>query len=221
METHYTEEFLNLRAQAAAIVEIGQWHAGFSKVKSFADSSGLPLVSLWTSGPECRNCENTLGCICSPEFKTWMSDSGIVFYAGVGSADTSEDDKIFGAGFEWSRRSEVTNYPFLRIYWDGGSEILDWCDVVECAEKPSGATDCWFKPVENGGAKQLINFFNEKLKPWFNERLNRFNVKFYSYDMTALLKSQDVLKGGSARPPDAPAIAGCTFTGWNPPYNNV
>ena len=48
-----------------------------------------------------------------------------------------------------------------------------------------------------------------------------FNVNFYSYDGTVLLKTEQVYAGGNATPPNHPARPGYTANGWTGSYKNV
>lgn len=123
----YEKQILKARAAADEPIVLGEWHAGFSKVKSYADKHGLPLLAIWSNGGnECSHCEKLESCLVTSTFKTWMKDSGIIFYFGC-RADKSQDDKFEGNGFHWCRDNTITAFPFVRFYWKAkkGTRLAD------------------------------------------------------------------------------------------------
>lgn len=124
----YEKQILKARAAADEPIVLGEWHAGFSKVKSYADKHGLPLLAIWSNGGnECSHCEKLESCLVTSTFKTWMKDSGIIFYFGC-SADKSQDDKYGGKGYTWCWKGQSLNlFPFVRFYWKAkkGTKLAD------------------------------------------------------------------------------------------------
>lgn len=124
----YEKQILASRASASEPVQLGEWHAGFSTVKKYAEKNGLPLLAIWSNGgKECSHCEKLESCLVTSTFKNWMKDSGIVFYFGC-SADRSQDDKYGGTGYNWCWKGQSLNlFPFVRFYWKAkkGTKLAD------------------------------------------------------------------------------------------------
>lgn len=124
----YEKQILASRASASEPIQLGEWHAGFSTVKKYAEKNGLPLLAIWSNGgKECSHCEKLESCLVTSTFKNWMKDSGIVFYFGC-SADRSQDDKYGGTGYNWCWKGQSLNlFPFVRFYWKAkkGTKLAD------------------------------------------------------------------------------------------------
>lgn len=115
-----TANFLKLRASESSAVKPGQWHAGFQKVKKYAESNKIPLIAVWSNGDVCGHCVMFETVLMKKIFKDWMAKSGCAFWFGC-SSDTAKDNKVNGAGytFAWGDKSAKL-YPFIRVYWKAG-----------------------------------------------------------------------------------------------------
>ena len=49
----------------------------------------------------------------------------------------------------------------------------------------------------------------------------QYTVRFYGKDGTPLLDTQSITEGADATPPDAPAVSGWHFAGWDKPYTTI
>lgn len=115
-----TAKFLKLRAAESATIKTGQWHAGFSKMKKYAESKGIPLIAVWSNGDACGHCIMFEEVLMKKIFKTWQSSSGCAFWFGC-SSDKTKDDKFEGTGFMWCyNNGAVKQYPMVRVYWKKG-----------------------------------------------------------------------------------------------------
>ena len=114
-----TAKFLKTRAAGSAAIKPGQWHAGFTKVKKYAETNKIPLIAVWSNGDACGHCIMFEEVLMKKIFKNWMTTSGCVFWFGC-SSDKTADDKFEGTGFKFARNSKTTRYPFIRVYWKAG-----------------------------------------------------------------------------------------------------
>lgn len=122
-----TANILAIRDKAGTPVVTGQWHAGFTEVKNYADANGLPLIAVWSNGDKCSHCRKLERCVYQPVFREWMKDSGIVFYFGC-SSDSSQDDKYGGNAYMWCwHNKSLKLFPFVKFYWNAkkGTRLAD------------------------------------------------------------------------------------------------
>lgn len=122
-----TDTTLSRRAKAGTAIVPGQWHAGFSAVKKYAEDNGLPLMAVWSNGDNCSHCLRFERCINASTFNTWMKDSGIVYYFGC-DRDKSQDDKYGGTAYNWCWKNQSLDlFPFVRFYWKAkkGTRLAD------------------------------------------------------------------------------------------------
>lgn len=153
-----TTTFLKSRAAASAAIKPGQWHAGFSKMKKYAEDNKIPLIAVWSNGDKCGHCINFEKSVMQSVFTTWMKSSGCAFWFGC-SSDTSTDDKYEGTGFNWTRNKKLNLYPFVRVYWKAGK--VDQCKTG----------DDWTGGKSTGGStfvkklKELLKNFKPQTEP--------------------------------------------------------
>ncbi len=120
-----TKTFLKQRAAAGDPVKAGQWHAGFSKMKKYAEEQNIPFIAVWSNGDVCGHCTAFENSCMQSEFTSWMKTSGCAFWFGC-SSDTSADDKLNGTGYKWAwADGKINLYPFVRVYWKAGK--VDQC----------------------------------------------------------------------------------------------
>ena len=111
-----TADFLKYRVSTPTI---GKWSSKFSAVKKFAINNNIPLIAIWSNGDACGHCLTLEKALMRKTFRTWMASSNFVFYFGC-CTDTSKDDKYEGIGFNWCRKNNLKQYPFVRVYWKNG-----------------------------------------------------------------------------------------------------
>lgn len=115
-----TSDFLKLRAAADAPIKVGEWHAGFTRVKTYAETNKIPLIAVWSNGDKCDLCVCLEKCFMDPKFIEWQKKSGCIFWFGAIN-DTDSDDRYQGSGFKWIYQNGVMNtYPFVKLYWPAG-----------------------------------------------------------------------------------------------------
>lgn len=111
-----TSTFLKTRVSKPTL---NKWSSGFTAVKKFAESENVPLIAVWSNGDACGHCINFEKALMDSAFTTWQKSSGCAFWFGC-SSDKTTDDKYQGTGFNWTRNSKLTGYPFVRVYWKSG-----------------------------------------------------------------------------------------------------
>ena len=115
-----TTILLNSRAAKGSAVVPGQWHAGLSETRAYAEKKGLPLVAVWSNGDLCGHCILFETAVNSTYFKNWMKKSGIVFHFSY-SGDPSPDGPAGGSTYSWCwKEGKLNSYPFVRLYWPKG-----------------------------------------------------------------------------------------------------
>lgn len=126
-----TATFLKTRVSKPTV---GKWSSGFSACKKYADEKKIPLIGVWSNGDACGHCINFEKSIMQTAFTKWMATSGCVFWFGC-SSDKTADDKYEGTGFNWTRNSKLTMYPFVRVWWQAGK-----VDVAKSGDSWTGGT---------------------------------------------------------------------------------
>lgn len=126
-----TTTFLKSRVSKPTL---NKWSSGFSAVKKFAESNDVPLIAVWSNGDACGHCINFEKSLMQSAFTTWQKTSKCVFWFGC-SSDKTADDKYQGTGFNWTRNSKLTLYPFVRVYWKSGK-----VDVAKSGDSWTGGT---------------------------------------------------------------------------------
>ena len=166
-----TTKFLKDRAKSGEPIVLGQWHAGFTEVKKYAETNGLPLMAVWSNGDNCSHCTKLESCMMEKVFKDWMKDSGVVFYFGC-DKDTSADDKLNGKGYTWCWKNQSLNmYPFVRFYWKAkqGTVLADGTQLAEDTVVVDKAVigDTLDKRVKGEeGAKNCVNYAKKMFKQY-------------------------------------------------------
>lgn len=121
-----TDTLISRRAKAGTPVVPGQWHAGFSAVKQYAEDNGLPLMAVWSNGDNCSHCLKFERGVNSATFNTWMKESGIVFYFGC---DRDKGEDAYGStAYNWCWKNQSLDlFPFVRFYWRAkkGTRLAD------------------------------------------------------------------------------------------------
>ena len=146
-----TNDFLKTRASASAAIKLGQWHAGFSKMKKYAVDNKVPLLAVWSNGDACGHCTHFEKVCMASAFTKWQKTSGVAFWFGC-SKDKTADDKFEGAGFKFARNNKLTDYPFVRLYWPSGK-----VDIYK-----SG--DSWTGGIKAGKLANCVEKFLKALK---------------------------------------------------------
>ena len=104
----------------------GKWCAGFSACKKYATDHNVPLITVWVTNETCSYCKRFALAAMSETFKTWMKDTGYVFWAGCKYC-TGEDGEN-GAGQSWCPSSGTL--PRCRVYWapNGNAKVNKYLD---------------------------------------------------------------------------------------------
>lgn len=151
------------RASASAPVVLGQWHAGFSTVKAYAEKNGLPLLAVWSNGEDCSHCKKLEKNLLTSQWKEYMQSSGVVYYFGC-NEDTSQDDKYGGTGYNWCwKNKSLTLFPFVRFYWKAkkGTRLADGtvlsADTLLVDTAMTGDAFDNYKDVSNKGYSYCIS----------------------------------------------------------------
>ena len=147
-----TEEVIALRTKASAAVKPGKWHADFAKVKKYAIDNKIPMLAVWSNGDKCGHCINFNRCILDKTFTKWQKDSGVVFWIGFGD-DPDAANRHGGEGYKFAKNGNLTNYPFVRLYWKAGK-----VDVAKSGDEWDGASA--------NGASTLVKNLKEYLKKY-------------------------------------------------------
>lgn len=148
-----TDKVKKLRVEAkGSNLKTGQWYSNFSTAKKYAINNNLPFFAVWSNGDLCGHCTTFETCILDSTFKTWMKDSGVVFWIGLGTDKTTED-KMNGTGYNWTWGSKkaLKLFPFVRLYWKPGK-----VDVCKTGDEWDGAS--------SKGAATLVKKLKSYLK---------------------------------------------------------
>lgn len=201
-----TSTLLATRAKSSAVVAPGIWHANLSKAKSYADSKGLPLIAVWSNGDRCGHCIRFTSAVNTSTFKTWMKNSGAVFFFGYWG---DEANKIGSQPFEWCRKGTNTSYPFVRLWWKKkGIDIATVGDTVDGNLSSSS------------GAKKAISYITAKLKLTSEATAGTTTTKSYkiAFDAnggTGTMATKTAKVGSSVTlPSNAFKRTDCSFLGW-------
>ena len=166
-----TGKILAARAKAGTPIKLGQWHAGFTEVKKYAENNGLPLLAIWSNGEDCSHCKKLERCMAQGVFTTWMKESGVVFYFGC-NEDKSSDDKYGGTAYNWCWKNQsLTFFPFVRFYWKAkkGTVLAD--GTVLTSDKVLIDTAIVGDKFDNyqdkeAGAKYAVNYAKKIFKQY-------------------------------------------------------
>lgn len=156
-----TEKLLDLRAARGTTVKTGEWHAGFTAVRNYAETKGLPLIAVWSNGENCSHCIKLEKNFLNATFKNWMTNSGVVFYFGC-CEDKAFEDGYGGTAYAWCWKNESLGiFPFVRFYWKAkkGTRLSDGTvlasDKVVVDKAITGDQfDNWLNPPE--GAEYAV-----------------------------------------------------------------
>lgn len=129
-----TEEVMKSRIKSNAAIKAGKWCEDFEKAKKFADKNKMPILAVWSNGDLCGHCVNFNKCILDKTFTKWQKDSGVVFWIGYGS-DTYAPNRHGGEGYKFAKNGNLTNFPFVRLYWRAGN-----VDVAKSGDEWDGAS---------------------------------------------------------------------------------
>lgn len=148
-----TSTLLKTRRSASSSVVPGYWHASFSKAKSYAVAKKVPLIAVWSNGDACGHCVMFENAVNSSKFRTWMKESGCVFFFTYSGESAGA---VGGTVFHWVRKNTNTSYPFVRIYWPaGGVDVGTIGDIVD------GRRD------NSAGGANAITYLKGKLARFF------------------------------------------------------
>lgn len=152
-----TKELLKLRKCSSCTDEIqsGFWYDGFTRVKTIAVSKKVPFIAVWTNGDKCGFSTRLEKCFLDKDFIAWQKSSGCIFWLGT-SNDTNKEDGYNGSGFKWIyQNGEITQYPFVRVYWPDGK-----VDETMTGNTLDGRLD----PPK--GTKEVLEHLQKLLKDW-------------------------------------------------------
>jgi len=149
-----------IKPKSVADCVTGEWMANFSIAKAYAEENGLPFFAMWTNGDNCSHCTKFEGCVNAKDFRTWMADSGIVFWFGY-NKDSSVDDREGGTGWNYCYNRQSL-YPIIRFYWKAkkgtvlaDGTVLSADKVVVNSYTMGDDLDKRLKAAEGGTAKTL------------------------------------------------------------------
>jgi hypothetical protein len=147
-----TEQVIASRLSASAAVKTGVWCSDYTKAKKYANENNVPILVVWSNGDKCGHCVNFNKCILDKTFTKWQKNSGVVFWIGYGD-DPIEANRHGGKGYTFAKNGNLTNYPFVRLYWKSGG-----IDVAKAGDDWAGAS--------GSGAATLVKNLKSYLKKY-------------------------------------------------------
>lgn len=203
-----TTTLLKTRAAKGTTVAPGQWHAGLSETKTYAEKKGLPLVAVWSNGDLCGHCILFESAVNSTYFRNWMKKSGIVFHFSY-SGDPAPDGPAGGSTYSWCwKDGTMTSYPFVRVYWPKGK--IDKAATGDAFDGWTGG-EAGGKIVATKLAKILASYFAAKK----TEKAVTYAIAFDANGGAGTMPAVAAVYGTSrALPANAFTRKDCLFAGW-------
>ena len=93
-------------------IYLGEWNAGYTKGKQYAEENHLPMLLLWAR-KGCAMCNELKSAMNGADFQEWTSSHRIVMTV------SHEGDTDSGAALSFVRSSDMslTELPLLCVYW--------------------------------------------------------------------------------------------------------